>query len=973
MNSNEIKTPLKVLLGVVIWFLPFIAKAQTVNQEFYKKPEIIEKSPDISSLFRYSDASFDYTSGTANINIPIYTIKQGRIVIPISISYNTGGIKVDEVASMVGLGWSLNFGGAISVEGQSYYGSRNVRTAPVRSSSQAIATLHNNYDYVWQLSNGYAQNEQEKYHFNVDGQSGMFFYDINNELQTSPSDLGLRIERIPTDMSQEATGFIITDSKGISYYFANSEVTVSTSSGGASFRSSYLPTKIIDNNTADEVDFYYSQKPVFTWCAHETMNYYKAVASAPGDIAGIVTDWNSTGSYTSAPEEQVTGLSVDSIVFKRGSVVFHTKDDRIDVGSRRLDNVIVLNKSDRIIKETKFSQGYFVSPDELNVDTKYERRLKLENVIESNGASTLDQYSFSYDESVKLPAYKEVYSSILSNNRSVDYWGYFNGANNSGLIPSQVPGQFNVTIPTFVLGDRNVIASTTKAFILNKVTYPTGGWLELEYENNYLPGYVLGSTIGGLRVKSLAYKSNSNSSPIKKEFSYLSARNLTPFLDYSKFGYTKVKGSVGYDPSGACGVGEYDTEANLSSDPIIPFTYNNGAPVFYDVVEESNYPDDDGKKIYSFVYNAPLYSANSIIELGHQYPVDNSWERGQLKSVVSLNNANDTVQKTVYQYSDFKVSYPKTGLYVFKHSLGAGTLECYDWVGSAAEYYRTYYSQVHMDSYYDYLDAYVSIGTKKLQKKIVTDYSGTDKVVKTYDYTYGIYDGTYLESTITENTSDGSSIKTVYNYPSDYSSTAVYSKMISNHDVSDIVKETRFHNTDEISSMERNFGLFNSSQLVALSNIKTSNNGGSFATEFTCDNYDSNGNLRQVTGRDGIATTYLWSYNNTYVVAKIENAQFSSVSGTGDDFVCSNFVNVLGKATNQSDIESLLSQLFSALKSDRPSCWPTMYVFQPLVGMISQMDLNGLKTYYDYDSFGRLETIQDNDYNFVKSFEYHYK
>ncbi|MFC0427022.1 hypothetical protein [Chryseobacterium scophthalmum] len=56
----------------------------------------------------------DLFKGKANINVPIYTIQSEGLNIPISISYNTGGIKLNEVAGIVGLGWALNIPGNIT-------------------------------------------------------------------------------------------------------------------------------------------------------------------------------------------------------------------------------------------------------------------------------------------------------------------------------------------------------------------------------------------------------------------------------------------------------------------------------------------------------------------------------------------------------------------------------------------------------------------------------------------------------------------------------------------------------------------------------------------------------------------------------------------------------------------------------------------------------------------------------------------
>lgn len=52
-------------------------------------------------------------TGTADINIPIYNYSLGNLDLGVSLSYNTKGILVDQIASSCGLGWTLNAGGYI--------------------------------------------------------------------------------------------------------------------------------------------------------------------------------------------------------------------------------------------------------------------------------------------------------------------------------------------------------------------------------------------------------------------------------------------------------------------------------------------------------------------------------------------------------------------------------------------------------------------------------------------------------------------------------------------------------------------------------------------------------------------------------------------------------------------------------------------------------------------------------------------
>ena len=51
----------------------------------------------------------------------------------------------------------------------------------------------------------------------------------------------------------------------------------------------------------------------------------------------------------------------------------------------------------------------------------------------------------------------------------------------------------------------------------------------------------------------------------------------------------------------------------------------------------------------------------------------------------------------------------------------------------------------------------------------------------------------------------------------------------------------------------------------------------------------------------------------------------------------------------------------------------TTYTFDPLIGMTSSTDMRGLALFYEYDSFGRLMNVRDQNGNLIKHLDYHYQ
>lgn len=100
-----------ILITLMSLFLVNPLPAQTPTYDVLR---IIPPSPTAAALAKYGDIPVSYYTGIPQVSIPVYTIRNRDITVPITLSYHAGGVRVEEEAGWVGLGWSLQAGGAIT-------------------------------------------------------------------------------------------------------------------------------------------------------------------------------------------------------------------------------------------------------------------------------------------------------------------------------------------------------------------------------------------------------------------------------------------------------------------------------------------------------------------------------------------------------------------------------------------------------------------------------------------------------------------------------------------------------------------------------------------------------------------------------------------------------------------------------------------------------------------------------------------
>jgi hypothetical protein len=450
-------------------------------------------SPNSASLGQYGEFPVSLQNGGIDIAIPLESVKGASLSVPIILSYHASGIKVDEQASWVGLGWNLNIGGAITrkVVGIPDEGTNGFFYT--RGSIKDAANIEWLDDNEWQDIRGafMGNNDYEPdiFYFSMPGYSGSFRLG-NDDIFYSESLDNVKIERFDYAFR---TFFEITTSDGTLYRFGRdlddnevvekSRTDPNRYNNGNSYYteaiSTWYLTEIVSPSKDDIVYFKYfnqiqqSDLVVTNQSASVRFGYNTGLPSP-------VINYNTLATHYLRDSRELS-----EVIFTNGKLVFNTEDDRVDHLFNRLNSIDIYDLLDGVYTKRKTirflnNNKYFDRPSGTIVDTrsfdniKNKKSLKLEGiVIESAYNEISNRYSFEYNTE-ELPARETT---------SQDYWGYYNGKNNGDLIPKKEHDLGQIRI--FGDADRSPNEVYMKAGILEKIVFPTGGATVFDFESHY--------------------------------------------------------------------------------------------------------------------------------------------------------------------------------------------------------------------------------------------------------------------------------------------------------------------------------------------------------------------------------------------------------------------------------------------------------------------------------------------------------
>ncbi|WP_034045368.1 RHS repeat domain-containing protein [Wocania ichthyoenteri] len=507
-------------------FLIFTFLLLTFNIAAQDLPTIVPPSPNASAFHVYGNTQTNNYTGSPDISIPIWEVKEGELSVPIYLKYTGGnGIKVEEIASWVGLGWTLNAGGAISRTIRGIADEDDTRFGFFRTNG-IPAPITANYSLYEQINNGNRDGEPDKFMYNYPGGSGSFFYNYDQSIYFKPKkdikvthNIGIEPESIAPvhceTYDDVITDFTLNDEYGNTFLFKDKErsntITFGTSySDTRGFPSTWYLRKMENRNKTHAIDFEYD---TYGYSLKRTVSTFIKRNEIEGNI------------FT---ETSYIGKRLKKIVFSQGSVEFvASTSNRKDLSNNKyLDKIIVKDFHGKIIKTIKFSYKYMTTNTlvdlSANLPNEETTRLVLTSIQECDGNNNCNPPTiFTYATSHYLP-------SRFS--KAQDHWGYYNGQNsNSTLEPKHIITWYNPYNPsnnkieTLEVGTANRVPDVNyaKAGILMEVKYPTGGKTVFDYEshtaiNDELQGELTNVTEGVYWENTiLPFTINSNASTTK--------------------------------------------------------------------------------------------------------------------------------------------------------------------------------------------------------------------------------------------------------------------------------------------------------------------------------------------------------------------------------------------------------------------------------------------------------------------------
>lgn len=992
--------------------LPVTAQESNFEVEL---PVIPYLSPEAASLGKYGNIPVSEYTGVPQISIPLHTVRSGELELPVSLSYHASGVKVNQEATWVGLGWDLFAGGCIS---RVVSGENDLDTNYSPDITQYIDTISNHYIHsnlsslcvTWDWREWYngieesnpnyrllqeltaRKHEPDIFQASFCGQSIMFYLDPVTEeaIQIGKISGNYKIA-IDQKQGRDIAVWKITDNYGTIYYF-----------GGEGTEYSYLSDYGV--NVPDYAETWNLITIQHAVRGYITLHYGSLYQIFPTPSVSEILRWydyrNVPSSdpailnYVAHPAPKVTTRLMKKVypaqIHTDLEDVFIYTSSREDMGGnpQKIDSIVIKSQQGQDKQLISFFTSYFSAikyGDESSAYNNHvcrnykDKRLRFDSLYIDN-----QKYAFEYNATM-LP-YKT--------SNSQDYWGYSNGKSNYTLIAIPNYDRYatyisNILDNSFSNANRLPDIRYSKAGILEKITYPTKGYTTFEYEaHSFHPSFSIDvdcypyigteNLAGGLRIKRIQDYDVDGTLSGYKIYTYTDDAGQCSGKLLLPVGQVKHEDlySAYYQSSGACHCYAYEQHSMSTCDDTPVFTTLNSSPVGYSQV---NVEEADVTTKFEFRNTLPTFSPE--ISGGffcRSFLIQNlNWKECS-SSIVSYLGSDiqhlldsrgyyvlrdlrngELTRKSLYKTDNRELFYKEEYTYsllsdsCIKDNIYADRL----YHGCAAVSDIEYNIPLYIVHVYPFLMQRIGTRSKSIHTR-----NGYDFLHEVASYTYTLQSG--LLKTIIKSTSLQDRVRAFeFFYPHETEG-AVYNAMCQKNMLNypTLIRESIGERV--ISNSYNQFDIINGHPVIKK---KMWDNGDGSKIHRMSYRYDPQGCIIEAMGVDSIPVMYLWAYSRNLPVARIEGLRYQDFVSHGGALLAAQ----LAIAHGINVVEKLIV-LRAFVEENFPDALLYTYTFDPTVGILSETSPNGCVTTYNYDSYRRLSSIKNHLGQTLKDFKYNY-
>lgn len=968
---------LKELSLALLLAVPVVAtKAQT--NETATSPFSYAPTPQTQAFVRYGNNTVDMNTGSVSINIPVYTYKDNDFELPLSLTYTSQGFVPGQQTGILGLGWFLNCAGIISREIKgvpddyvSSDGTKGVLLGKSSCSESDIMELKEKHPN----SNGWQhyvvdgrETTSDIYHFSFNGHSGTFHFDTSKQLHVYNTGGNHGTYTIIPILPANNTlhGFIIKTGDGYEYTFGSNDLSERINSVERSIGGRMSGDAVYTVNESS-----LTSNPIVTWnltkikapngriVTFEYEDVYRNLGpfinSKSANNPFLVTTFtNGLSLYDDYGKDHFRSVSIvqttylSRILIDNGTEILFSmslkdccdrpvapdiissieQDHCITQRLNKIDSIIVKNCNGKEVHHTKFT--YKIK----------DNRLLLSNV-HTDG---IGDYHMSYHEEHSFPAISTA---------DTDFWGYYNGKNNDyGTVSAT---QINDDYNDYICSEaKNPNWNYSRLGCLKRITYPTGGFSTFEYEANRADEILLKRSsppIGGFQEPEVL---PADTTSREERIAYLV--DLYPyktlFYDDDECGGVRLARTIDYDnyigyqsrsytySGGIVYTFPKHNIANLYSlqiyNPFVEYPANSldKQHICYSTVRETHsdgsyiisrfndyhtHPDDylgQVRKVNTSLDNIPYAYTPSYINNVLRSPNSNHAKRGKINTKEYYNSDDSLVKQSTYEYEMHDSAYTA-------YVVTSGKYFC-----SVKRYIGDYrLVAVEEKEYYDEGD----ITTKET-------YSYDDKgrvVCSTTALPCGNYMHTYTQY-------NDEIFLHLFNQPS------IIEKVCEDENGMTLIDAIKYEYTYFLGMrLPKSISKVQLSENVAYPLNITSSPSTILQKNIS---YNTKGYPTEIVDNHGVHTSIVWGYGGMYPI----------IIAYGIDLATLNIQGNIQESLN----EQQLSTLF-----DNTLCKINVYEYEPLVGVTRHYTDKHRYTLYEYDTYGRLIRVLDNE---GKQLEYEY-